>query len=463
MIAVSYGIGIVNPLLAQQPSSDSKRDSVLSLPPEQREHLQRTPYVYERYHTPEQCANAAWRALYRYRRDLRMDTVFLRTTRDTLPAVVKEVAASCFKQFDVTTIPVTLTPGAFRAALFSGEADKREVAYERFIHEYPANDTAQMRHKSNLMSRLVRQGWWYQDAPLEKIFELGKIVEEMGPGTARFAISIYESAFSRAEDSLDPDLGIKAAQKSRDAWLRMKNPEIADWGGFRSNFDRWQMYEFWKNGIQASYDLVRKDFVPTVSRRIGGGEDSRTYAQQMLERGQQMYQYLGDTAPPILARYWFDSNGVAERLPKSGRTTVVFFLEPRCGQSCYGTYAMIRRAHALYSQKGLDILVVSKLSGHFRLHIPKNNAEELELIRNYYLDFLKLPVTLAVDEVRFSRRADGFRTAEEIAWRRNWPTDMNAIIARDGTFVGFDMTKNEWQRAFYMMERAADGKSIQAE
>ncbi len=450
---------VINRSARSQQNDSRARDSILSFPVEEREHLQKNPYVYERYNTPSQCYYAAFRGLARYRRNLRMDTVVLVRSRDTLPDEVEQVARACMSKFDMNTVPARFLIGAYSANIYANQYDDAKQAVNRFVAEYPENDSSQIRRKALALARAGKTDRWFNRHVIKDMIERGQLIEKLGQW--RYAPEAYSSIFEIAKENIDPDMGIDGTKRYVNAWSKWTNEEVNDWGGAGFAFDRWLEFDSWKNGVEGNLHIIRTNFVPLLHARQGGGEDQRKQIDKSLtDLVARNNQYIGDPASPILARYWFDSTGVPEqRLPRQGRTTIVFISDPELGGNDYYRFNLMRRLHEKYHQRGLDILVVTRLKGHFRYAITESKEEELELLRQYYLDHLKLPITLAIDDVRYSKRFDGMRIAEEVPWRRTWlmlsGTD-GVVVGSDGKFFSIEINFRWWDRAFQVVEQALE-------
>jgi hypothetical protein len=115
---------------------------------------------------------------------------------------------------------------------------------------------------------------------------------------------------------------------------------------------------------------------------------------------------------------------------------------------------LLRYLDREYQTKGLEIILITETAGFFRTQLMETTAEEIELVRNFYLNFLKLPVTLGIDETRFSRLPDGRRMPEPVAWRRSWPQTRAVLIDRNGNFAALGMDETYlWKRIRYEIDQ----------
>jgi hypothetical protein len=97
----------------------------------------------------------------------------------------------------------------------------------------------------------------------------------------------------------------------------------------------------------------------------------------------------------------------------------------------------------------LQIVLVANTGGFFRKQLELNPVKETEMVKKYFLDFLKLPGILGVRETQFSRSMDGRRIAEPAPDARRWPGPDVLLVAKDGTFKGIFFRDGLAQREAY--------------
>jgi hypothetical protein len=74
--------------------------------------------------------------------------------------------------------------------------------------------------------------------------------------------------------------------------------------------------------------------------------------------------------------------------------------------SAFEGYGVLRRLAAKYAARGLDITVLARTQGYLGGDVIAPDSEAVR-IRQYFLDELKLPVTLGITLSDFGRRSDG--------------------------------------------------------
>jgi hypothetical protein len=179
-------------------------------------------------------------------------------------------------------------------------------------------------------------------------------------------------------------------------------------------------------GTAAGLAVVERAPPDLLSTRPPGSPQAMMI-QNWINGYKQFYPHYDKRVVAIEARHWFNKSDSTATYPRAGKVTLVYFAEPSCGGGCYPTNELIHRLHKDYGDR-LDIVLVGKTNGFFRMQLQENTATEVELIRNYFIDFLKLPVTLAVSETQFARSVDGRRFGEPSANQRQWPMPMDVVL-----------------------------------
>lgn len=117
-------------------------------------------------------------------------------------------------------------------------------------------------------------------------------------------------------------------------------------------------------------------------------------------------RWVGQSAPALTADYWVGRTDSTATLPQRGKITLVAFVDDRCRGSCdpYPFYAMLRRLKRRYGG-ALEIVLVANTWGFFRLRPPLEPEAEANVLGWYFLNYLRIPAILAVDETPFVTRA----------------------------------------------------------
>jgi hypothetical protein len=435
-------------------ATDRVRDSLLALPTYRREHMMVAPALYDRYRRPGMCFSAVWRAYNFYYRDKRPDTIFVDVRKKVLPPVVRQLADACASKFDLTQIPTGQLAPFVAVSLYRGQDQLADSAYRRMLRDMPGRDSAELRYKAtqllgarHAVSRTLRHepSWWLR---------IAADIDSLGPAVARISL-VANDLRVWADPTVDADLGISGYQKAEAAFKKMPRSEQFDWAGdMYQSYGGWGTFQAWKYGPQSVSEFYEKRSVPTMASLSPGDNSVLHGVRSYFEGLASPYQVYGQPAPAIPAKHWFYAEGVTpNKFPWEGQPTLVAFVHPNCGGPCYPEYSFYRMLHDKFGARGLRILLVARTSGFFRNEAIEVPSQEVELIRKYYLDFLKMPVTLVVDEARFNRLPDGRRIAEDIPWYRTWPNDGTVLIGRDGKIKATKLVRAWWERASVEVEK----------
>jgi hypothetical protein len=138
---------------------------------------------------------------------------------------------------------------------------------------------------------------------------------------------------------------------------------------------------------------------------------------------------VGQPAGSITGKFWFGGEAT-HHSPVPGKVTLVMELQ-QGGGTMGIEVAMLRRLAQKYAAQGLDITAVVKTKGYSWSSPPQTPEAEAKTNAWYFLNYLKLPVTLVVDETPFTRDATGRRQDGLIDFEEKYPTRFG-IIGRDG-------------------------------
>lgn len=434
--------------------TDAARDSLLAIPTYRREHLQVNPATYERYREPGMCLWAIFRAQGFYKRDKRPDTIFVNIRDRVTPPVVRQIADVCGSKFDLNQIPVDQLVPFIGISMVREMPQQADSAYRRLLRELPGRDSAQLRYKATqLLSLRTVAGRLLSNDP-SWLLRINGDIDSLGPSVARISV-VANDLRIWAEPAIDADFAIAGFEKAEAAFKKMPRSEQIDWNGdMYMSYGQWGRYHAWKYGPTSVSEFFEKRAVPEMASISPGDNGVLHRVRGYFEGLTYKYQFYGQPAPAIPSKHWFYAEGEAPgKFPWEGQVTLVAFVHPNCGGPCYQEYSFLRMVHKKFAARGLRILFVARTSGFFRTEAIDVPSQEVELIRKYYLDFLKMPVTLAVDESRFNRLPDGRRVAEDIPWYRTWPNERVVLIGRDSKIKALDIGPNYWERSLVDIEK----------
>jgi hypothetical protein len=370
------------------------------------------------YNTPQLCVAAVLHTHWITRRsvDAQMLDVQLQKTplHDTLPAAAIDLARRCVANFSVTTTLPRDLPELMQLALAANQdsmaaqvvarqlslassAAERDSILSGAIETYRTAEPARLAAATALVDRVAETGdagrrW--QLGELERLMSFSqkawdtasvtrfatRIIDtvNMTPHTHRARLAwvvmdayraLAEQMYLQSPDSLRP-----LAQRARQTWADFATP--------LDTLDRQAMQ--WDANKSASVE----DYMHWLSPVRG------------------MEKTAGVAYPALQASYWFPGK------PAAGSPRLVLFSEVHgvlrggCltgeiellynpSQYCWPFYERIRTLSAKYGA-GLQIVLVAITHGNAIRSLPLPPQKEAERLRWYLLDYLKLPVTLAI-------------------------------------------------------------------
>ncbi len=429
-------------------ASNKERDSILALPRHLREHMQTNSYVYERYKYPLMCFMASKRANAFYFRDKRPDTLFIPALEDTVLTVAKRVAEVCSQKFSFENAPTKDLTGMGHISLALRDEAMLHRILDRLAAELPARDSAEQHLKASKIANLA--GTMVGFTPLWRdttiLWRMGAAVDTLGNVAARVAFHLYQlRGIARA--TMNADLGLALTKKSAEAFDRMiTNDRLDELGYYSTNYSHAIEFLDLKYGRDTIEPYLLKYAAPRVAKVVPADAGLLQRTTAFYENQLYPYQFFGQEAPAIPSRQWFYAEGLEEvKYPHIGTPTFFIFLTPDCRHLCMGDLWLLKYLNKNYHERGLRIVLVTKTSGYFRSEVMESNEDEIEKLREYYLNYLKLPVTLVIDESRFSKLPDGRRMAEDIPWRRTWPHHNTVLLDSEGKFYGMNYSKGFWE------------------
>jgi hypothetical protein len=361
------------------------------------------PFV--RYVTPGQCVQAAERLQRLYWRDKRPDTVVFAPATDSVPAPVAQALRRCVDRFSVQTVVPADLRNLATVYLWTGQDSLAQRAMDRLAVTSRAQSARDrgwelwlwastllaIRPTRTSMARQVLAQLDALGAPaaLWRVFAHRQYAD--------YAWSVNDRATSEAEGRL----GIAATHQ-------LSTAERIDWynhveGAYLSAAVPLAL----RQGGTAALALLDTMTADVAPLRPAGSPDQRRLVASLAE-DRVLFESLGRRDLHVHADAWYGANGDTIR-PRPGRLSLVLFMY---GPS-YETFATVRRLHALYGAKGLDIIFLTSTSGAFRELPMPNPRVEADSMGQYTLHFLGLPGTVAAEWTPFSYIADGRRRNDE--------------------------------------------------
>ena len=176
-----------------------------------------------------------------------------------------------------------------------------------------------------------------------------------------------------------------------------------------------------------------------------------------------LHQYMYDSAggwlhshpaQSLVAQRWFHRPDSTVTYPRPGVPTVVVRLnsDKDCIESCAARYAKIRRLYTEFAPKGVDFILFTNTRGYIGLSNMLPLAAEIDSLRSLYLDSLKLPGILAIEETQF-QTLDGLRQPKPFA-------TANADVYA-GDFYVVDRNGMVWSSMFQQDEKVLEDTGYQ--
>jgi hypothetical protein len=378
---------------------------------------------YARYVTPGWCEAAAARADTLYWRDKRPDTVVYAPLTDSVPASVRETARTCGARFTVATTPVSELLPLVQLSLWAGLDERaREAAahllaaqaqatptqrgwilqllVQEFLEAKPTRLTDAKRYLAQLDALGAPAGEWRAITHMH----MGDLLASLGdiPG----ADTEYHLGIVGA-NQMSKDDRMNSLDHLEELYSHATEMVSAERGGAAT-------LAFLDSAYHALAPLRPAGEIDGLFRYLNG-----------------VYRLVGTQGPRLTASHWYTTDSDTVR-PRPGRVSLIVWGTPDCGASCYGQYAVIRRVAAKYGS-ALQTTIVTGTGGFYRNHAMPTPAAESDSTKHYFLDFLNLPVGIAVNEVSFSFRADGRRVDQETKDSRNYdPRPYAAVVGADG-------------------------------
>jgi hypothetical protein len=174
--------------------------------------------------------------------------------------------------------------------------------------------------------------------------------------------------------------------------------------------------------------------VPPLVVPKGEEENAQARLKSMISKMQKRYAAMGTTAPPIRASHWYPLASDSGPYPTPGAVTLFVYLDIGCSNDCHTTYAMVRRLYDKYHEAGLHVMFATQTGSRFRGQLILDPVVYSEKLRGYFLDFLKLPGVLGIDETVVGHRTDGRRINTPGTSARDYFSLGNngVIIGKDG-------------------------------
>lgn len=348
------------------------------------------PIDFTRYTNPEQCMSLAdrvvatgWRGEERSKRD-----TLTYNPLDTLPARVVTEVGRCVDSFDVHDAEPFELPWLFHLDLLANRDDQVRAVVARQT-ELAGTPVA----RAKAMLGTVKQLLDAQPVRLEMAREYTARLDSMGSQAAEQRMNVHLWLFWRyAMATLDTVLMRSEHEAYEAAVVDAGSPTA----GF--NLSGMMMREKVAAVLRPEAPDARAFFRKLPATRYPNIPTAKVEEIIDLLYGHGPLRVAGD--------FWFGEGAAAGSLhPTPGKVSFLVFVGAPCGGRCAGAYAVLRRLEERFGDR-LDIVLMARTMGDFRLLPPPTPAEEAELIRQYFLEDVKLSDALGVVSTPFLRLPD---------------------------------------------------------
>ena len=394
---------------------------------------------FSRYDTPGKCRDAVETTRDALWRDTERDTLRYSPETDTLPTAAVQVGLKCRNRFTIDETEPRELGNMVMLLLMVNQDDRARVAVERRLQLAKSVEEQGTILSETLQAYMNAQPMRKTEAlsTLRRLDALGSPVLGLrvtGHATIeQDALQRFDTLEIRQEAETIIADGQQMTPQDRDNWLpalRMAYMGLVALTWYERPSD-----------IPAVYSRAQADLGPlrngTGAFSFFGGQPFRI---NLIVR--QILAMLGQQTPPLEARFWFGAGADTVR-PAAGKVSLLVRVEKDCGQGCYPLYTALRRLNAKYASQGLEITLMAKTVGFSPGSAPQLPATEAATARDYFLDTLKLPFTLAVAQTPFTRRPDGRRVNERVQFERAYLGSQMVIADRAGNTVMLANNFNE--------------------
>jgi thiol-disulfide isomerase/thioredoxin len=213
-------------------------------------------------------------------------------------------------------------------------------------------------------------------------------LDTLGAGALRQQCAAYSRMVSLNRGSKTPDERILTRFLALYAAL---DPAQRD--PFR--FGRYLAYEIRANTahVQGNFDREQQLLREGVQRFTPDPGDKRELdiTRQLLDRA----ELVGKAAPAISAEHWINGEPMNHRIDLAGHVSIIEFTAHWCGP-CRESYPGLLRLHEEFANRGVRIVLATRLWGYFGS--DRNVTPEQELASDFrlFVDEDKLPFPVAV-------------------------------------------------------------------
>ncbi len=374
---------------------------------------------FSRYTSAAACDRAILQMQSEVGRDRTLDTIPYAVFSDTLSTLARKVAEYCGRRFSVESTNPNELLSLLRIALALGDSAKARAVLQRQL--------SLAVNPADLALRCVEAIHLLLDASPPRLADVRAVLhrlDDLGPDviTKQFharvlLLDYWKTAYDR--DSLRKHAAAAVAL------IQAMNQEQRDsLGLYYQPYEALLDLENEEQDLAAQEKWIDQAMIDVGRWRNGMSQFWIGRLNKLLQTRKSLY---GKQTRSLPGRYWF--NTANEPRPVPGRVSLLIRVNHTCGERCFPQYTLIRQLKATYGD-ALDITLITETRGFVVGSGPLLPAEEAPRAAAYFLEFLKLPVGLLVDEVPYVKRPDG-----RLVWQispigrifNDW-NDANAVL-----------------------------------
>jgi len=379
------------------------------------------PFV--RYSTPGQCEQAAIRLHRTYWRDKRQDTVVYAPATDSVPGPVVQAARACAARFTVAGVQERELLDLAQLYTIANQDDLAQAAIDRLLRAQAARPARERGWTLHLMSASLLDA---RPTRIEAARKYRSQLDALGTPVAIWRLYAYTKLANHLTSLNNRAAAIAAARTALAASKQMDRNDRLDFvsnlvGAYATLAEPLAL-EQPASATLALFDTVNADLLPL---RPAGSPDLEAL-KGVIATARAPYSLYGSTGPQLRAARWYNTQGDSIR-PRRGKVSLLVFAHPSIPN--YQMYATVRRLHSKYGSAGLDIVVLASTYGYFRNQPTSSPLTEADRVGHYYVEFLRLPAAVAVEQTRFSNRStDGRRMNEIVANSQSYSRGGNGVL-----------------------------------
>lgn len=388
--------------------------------------------TYPRYVNPAQCVEASKRLTALYWRDKRTDTIRYTPATDSVPTSVRTAIRACAARFTVKGVPTDQLLPLGELELVMGNDAEAQAAFDRLTASL---STASTDRRAWILDIMVHTALDARPSRMTLARRYLAQLDALGNAAAYGRLSAHTVMASYlwiagdvAGTIAQSDAAIAGGRAmSRNDQLDLFDSLLVAYGGKKPAI-------VVRDGPQAALallDTASSVLMPLTATGTRWGDQVKQGIMQWMGYEQGNTTPLGTLAKPVHGDYWFGGTPGDTVFPKPGRVTLMVFLN--AAFSDFYMYAMVQRLHDKYAARGLDLVYMAYTMGSFRNTVHPKPANEVEQYKRWFLDYVHLPMTFAIEESQYGRLADGRRENTPMMNQKNyWHGDDGILVGKDG-------------------------------